>query len=71
MTGSKSLIQIALNLKRIRVEKQLTQAEVATKADINVNYYAKIERAESMPSLATLEKIIRTLKTTSSDVLPF
>ena len=58
-------------LQAARARKDLTQAEVARRAGTNTNYYAKLERGEAVPSLMMLEKIVKALKTDSSDVLPF
>lgn len=33
--------QIAKNLKRVRLERYLTQRDIAEKAGISVNYYAR------------------------------
>lgn len=63
--------KIAHNLKQVRLKKGLTQAALAKKAGMNSNYYAKIERSEIKPSVSTLEKIIKALGTTSSDIFPF
>ena len=62
---------IARNIKRIRLEKGLTQAALADKATVNVNYYAKVERAEIKPSAEIYEKIVKALKVKSSDIFPF
>lgn len=62
---------IGHKLQQARQHKGLTQVEVAVKAGTNVNYYAKLERGESVPSLKMLEKIIKVLGVKSSDVLPF
>jgi transcriptional regulator with XRE-family HTH domain len=53
---------IALKLKKARKESRLTQLEVAEKANVSVNYYARIERGEVSPSLETLKDIMRILK---------
>ncbi len=58
-------------LHKSRISNGLTQAQVAKKAATTVNHYAKIERGEVMPSLKTLEKIIKALEVKSSDILPF
>jgi len=44
---------------------------VAEKADMSVNYYARIERNEENPTLETLERVLKALKLKSSDVLSF
>lgn len=62
---------IGNKLQQARASSGLTQAEVAKRAGTNVNYYAKLERGESVPSLKMLEKIIKVLGVKSSDVLPF
>lgn len=62
---------IAKNLKKIRLARQMTQAEVAEAAGITPNHYARIERVESIPSVVTLEALVRGLKTKSSKILPF
>lgn len=58
-------------LKEIRQRKIMTQAEVATKANITINYYARIERGEENPSLEVLKGLVKALKIKSSDILPF
>jgi len=63
--------KIAKRLRAVRVERGLTQVQVAEKADLNTNYYAKIERGEIRPSIATYEKLAKVLKITSSELFPF
>jgi transcriptional regulator with XRE-family HTH domain len=62
---------IAKNLRQLRKSKHMTQTEVAEKAKISTNHYAKIERGEVVATIATLERIIKSLGAKSSDVLPF
>lgn len=62
---------IGQRLQAARLRKGLTQAEVAKRAGTNVNYYAKLERGEAVPSLRMLEKVLKALGVHSSDVLPF
>lgn len=65
------LSKIGTNMQHVRHQQSLTQAEVAQRAGTTVNHYAKIERGEVVPSLRTLEKIIKALGVKSSDILPF
>lgn len=69
--ATKLATHIGNALQAARARKDLTQAEVARRAGTNTNYYAKLERGEAVPSLMMLEKIVKALKTDSSDVLPF
>lgn len=64
-------IQIGENLKKSRKKINLTQAEVADKAGINVNFYARLERGEVTASLNTLKVLLKILKVKSKDILPF
>lgn len=68
---NKSIRAIAAKLKQTRQKQGLTQYDVAKKADLSTNYYARIERAEVSPSVETLEKLVKALKIKSSDILPF
>ena len=68
---SKATEKTAGNLKRIRLEKGLSQAELADKAGINSSYYSKIERSDLKPSIDVLEKIAKALEVKSSDIFPF
>ena len=63
--------QIGKNIYKARKASNLTQSEVATMAEINVNYFARIERGEVNPTIEILEAIARALKVKSSDILPF
>jgi len=63
--------QIADNLRQLRHIRGLTQVELARKAGINDNYYARLERAELSPTLEKFEKVVKVLRVKSSKVLPF
>lgn len=58
-------------LKYIRQIKNMTQSDVATKANITINYYARIERGEENPTLAVLKNLCLALKVKSSEILSF
>ncbi len=62
---------VGTKIQAARRQRGLTQAEVAKKVGMQTNYYATIERGDRVPSLQTLEKIIKALDVKSSDVLPF
>ena len=67
----KTTKQIANKLKQARLEKGLTQVEIAQKAGINANYYAKVERGELNPSAERLGKIIKALGVGSSVIFSY
>ena len=63
--------QLGKNLKRARLGAKMTQGEVAKKAGIHPNYYARIERGEANPSQEKLFGITKALKVKSSKILPY
>lgn len=63
--------KIGKNLKNSRKALGLTQLQVAEKASISVNYYARIERDEVNPSLEVFEAVLKVLKVKSSKILDF
>jgi transcriptional regulator with XRE-family HTH domain len=71
MTSNNTLTYIADHLRQARQKQHMTQAEVAEKAGISTNFYARIERGETGTSILILESIIKALKTKSGQILPF
>lgn len=65
----KNLKQLGEKLRKVREHSGLTQAEVANKADIHVNYYARIERGEENPSFEKLQNVMKALGIKSLDLL--
>jgi transcriptional regulator with XRE-family HTH domain len=63
--------EVANRIKEIRLSKGLTQTDVAKRGEINVGYYARVERGEIEPSVGTLERIATGLDVRSSEILPF
>jgi transcriptional regulator with XRE-family HTH domain len=47
----------AANMRRIRLEKSLTQEQVAERAELHPNYISSVERAERNLSISSIEKI--------------
>ena len=60
----------AKNLKKVRLAKHMTQADVAKGARITVTHYARIERGESTPSIVTATALVKSLKAKWSEILP-
>jgi len=58
--GSKN--QFGKILKTARLKAEMTQAQVALKADITTNYYARIERGEVNPTANIIDSIAKALK---------
>ncbi len=62
---------IGKRIKKLRKTKGLKQVEVAVDAGINTSYYGKIERGLVNPSVEKLFRIVKSLKTNASQILPF
>jgi transcriptional regulator with XRE-family HTH domain len=63
----KFLISIGSILKEIRMQKNLSQENLANDADIPINQIGRIERAEINTSLLTIFKITNALEISVSD----
>lgn len=63
--------KIATKLKELRLQKGFTQADLAHKAGINPNTYAKIERAEQAATVKMLERIATALGVELSQIFTF
>ena len=59
---SKLLVQFGKKLKEIRMDRGLSQEDLANDADIPINQIGRIERGEVNPSLSTLYSISIALK---------
>ncbi len=62
-------IKIGKNIKKIRVNKDMTQEALAFDAGVNRAYIGYIERGERNPSTETLSKISKALKVSLGDLL--
>jgi transcriptional regulator with XRE-family HTH domain len=61
--------KVANIFKEARLKQGLTQIDLAEKAGMNPNSYAKIERAESEPSTESLRKLVKALGIEPSKVI--
>jgi transcriptional regulator with XRE-family HTH domain len=61
---------IGEHLQSIRIKRNMTQAEVASRAGTKTNYYSKLERGLVSPSLKLLQRLIQVLDTRFKDLLP-
>lgn len=64
-------MDIGIALRYYRRLGQLTQNQVAEKADVNEKYYGEIERNESSPTIDRLEKICKALGVEMQQVVAY
>lgn len=69
--NTKILINLGKNLKRYRLEANLTQEQLAELVRVHPTYISKIEIGKSNPSAKMLFKISRALKIKLVDVFDF
>ena len=54
----------ARRLKRLRAERQMSQADVATASGVSREYIARLEVGHQDPTLGTMQKLAKALKVT-------
>lgn len=59
----------ATNVRRIRLEKKLTQEEVAEAADLHPNYISSVERGLRNISICNIERIAIALDVTMAELV--
>lgn len=64
------LLEFAKNVRQRRYELDITQEDLAERADFHVNYIGGIERGIRNPSLTTIIKLAKALKISTQDLLP-
>lgn len=69
MRNKESIRQFGLEVKRRRIELELTQEEFADISGLHRTYVSGIERGERNPTLDILFQIARALKCAAGDLL--
>lgn len=54
-------VRIGLNVQRLRRAKELSQEELAARADIHQTYLSGVERGRRNPSVLILDRIAKAL----------
>lgn len=60
--------RIAWNVRRIRVEKALSQEQLATDSGADRSYVSRLERGLENPTVAMLDRIAKALDVTIADL---
>lgn len=69
--STRFLVKLGLNLKKYRLEKCLTQENLAEKVGIHPTYVGKLEGGKNNPSVKMLYKITRVLGIKFPDLFDF
>jgi transcriptional regulator with XRE-family HTH domain len=62
--------RFARRLRQLRVERGMTQAELAARAGVTTTYVSKLEGAGAAPGIDLVARLARALGTTNHDLLP-
>jgi transcriptional regulator with XRE-family HTH domain len=57
------------NIKRIRLERSLTQIELSKRLKVDRSYVSNLEQGKKNPTLATIEKIASVLDVSTDELL--
>ncbi len=60
---------VAINLRRVRHVKEMTQEELADAAGLSARYVGAIERADKSPSVSVLGRIADALKIDPAELI--
>lgn len=69
MKKSELMLRVGRNIRRIRLERHMTQDELAEWASISTSYCANIERGMKSVSLLVLLDIANALQVSANDLL--
>jgi transcriptional regulator with XRE-family HTH domain len=61
--------QIGLNIRKIRLKRDLSQETVALSAEIHPAYFGRLERGEKCPTIDTLYKVAKALDVSLYEVI--
>lgn len=60
---------LALNLKRLRAERGLSQEDLADSADVDRTYVSSLERSVYAAGIDVVERLAKALGVTAADLL--
>ena len=63
------VLRFAANLRRLRHERGLTQAELARKAKVALSYVGRLESAQSAPGIDLADKLAAALGVSPSELI--
>ncbi len=63
--------QFGNRLRFLRAQRQMTQEQLATAADISVDFLSLIERGRNAPSFSNIDKLARALKISVKELFNF
>ena len=66
---SKISTKLGQNLKKIRIQKKMSQGDIARTLDVDRGYISNIENGKKNPTLATIDKLAKALNVSVDELL--
>lgn len=66
---NESAKKLGKNMKRIRLEKGMTQGDICRKLGLDRAYISNLESGKKNPTLATIEKIAKALEVSPDNLI--
>lgn len=63
--------EFGVRLRLLRIQRQMTQEQLAAAASMSVDFLSLIERGKNSPSFASLEKLAQALKVPVQELFNF
>jgi transcriptional regulator with XRE-family HTH domain len=64
-------IKVGKRIQQIRIEKKLSQQDLAAKCNFEKSNMSRLEAGRINPTLSTLEKVANALKVTLAEIVTF
>jgi transcriptional regulator with XRE-family HTH domain len=61
--------KLGKNLKRIRIEKGISQGDIARELDVSRSFVSNIENGKTNPTLSTITKIAKAVGVLTGDLM--
>lgn len=65
----KESIKFGTNLRKIRLEKHVTQGDIARSLNVSRGYISKVENGKTNPTLSTIAKLAKAVGASSDELL--
>ena len=66
---SNSAIKLGENIRRIRLEKNMTQGDLCRKLEVDRAYMSNIESGKKNPTLSTIDRIAKALNVSIEELI--
>jgi len=62
-------IKLGNNLRKVRIEKHITQGDIARLLNVSRGYISKVENGKTNPTLSTIAKLAKAVGVSSNKLL--